>query len=1491
MSAKHPVFTVLVLISILCTQYTTLTDASPSRQLLQSSTRESVIIDDSNSNNFSQVLTAVLENSTIELHVAELELTEVTRIETPGLRIIGVGATPVVLVCAEASRLELIATNITLRNLRIENCKNGGALFVSNPEANYNPFEYEFRHDFKSMQITLENLEFVNNTVNSTRHQGGAIHIGAGTHVVIIGSKFVNNSASTGGAIGIDGGSSLTLANSSFVQNQAVLVGGAIAAGISDNFINQQSTSLSIQNCSFEGNRDLSGGEDPTGLTLANGAPLENSVFLKFPSPAPSGGAIYVQGFTKVEIKECVFRDNHAVSAGGALYINDNENVKISNCTFDGNGVSTQNPRDADLELGGAVYLVFTNVESEAQIDRCLFKKNTAAFGGAVHTVTPLSTKLSIENSLFEDNFAHLAAGGLLMRNTIQSKIRNVRFVQNRAISGGGMVLTNGAGAFFFMGPSTGIERDIYFIRNLALDGGGLFLLGAGQASLQSVRFDSNQARRNGGGICLIESLPSGHASIQEGVFQRNVALRGGAIYVDSVAQFTLTSLDENYENKFVQNRALAGGALYIRPTSQVNNLIKIIRSLFTQNYAVATHKEARIDAINIPDVKIEITALGRRLMFHRSLTKSSNQTPNRSKETLLDPESSDGCNPGGGGAICLLVSQVPERAPIEVLISQSQFVQNHANVGGALFLATNVANEWNAKCDSLGSATESLTSKPCKALLISQVSFIKNQAKFTGGAIFASHPISVYFDRKGNSKQVTLDTLSLKDYIFQNNSVRSGGFGPNIASNAAYLEIIRPRVGPEELLFSKHNSGMELEGGIKLVVLDVYNQIVTHGICDSTLSVSINSNIISGQRVATAQKGIVHFTKVIARGPPTHHSLTFEPNSPTVKSIRREFTIRHCFPGEFKIEDQHICDECRKDYFGFNCTFNCDGCPENAICPGGAALVPEDGFWHSTPFSPIVHECILEDACSYSDRETKLASYYEDPINLHVSNQSVENDAYPQCAEGYEGILCGSCADGYGHVVDGECVKCKRLWLTALLIGFVCLWTLFLLVSTAQQAFDTIREMHDVRLVRISAVSEGCNLTVNSNVNEVSFTSRNSSNKFESSTGDENVDHIMASERIAEIIKILTNFLQVTAVGVGINASWTQSVSILLVIEDSISSISSGASFVPMECLIKHMEDRSLIVNILKSRLDFKNLRRTVIIQVLVGLFFAYDTVSEMLMRIVSCVSLDVIPENLESASNVVERYGAYAIARESYWAEDTRHVCWKGTHGWVAGVLGIPGLVLFTFSLPILLAAFLMYKRSAEVVMEPEFLNTYGFVFQSYRVKFVYWESVVMLRKASMAAVIVYSYDLGPNLQAAVALGILIFSLLAQFLAQPFKYNSLNVLESLSLLASIFVFYAGVIFNDPNTSYAGKVALSVIIVLTNIVIVGVFLYCLFNAYDNLIIVKLRMAKAPIHENWFHRAKQLSFVQAEKVKEKLAASTKRSGTISETIPEQNSAD
>lgn len=54
-----------------------------------------------------------------------------------------------------------------------------------------------------------------------------------------------------------------------------------------------------------------------------------------------------------------------------------------------------------------------------------------------------------------------------------------------------------------------------------------------------------------------------------------------------------------------------------------------------------------------------------------------------RATTTLIDEDGNDPCLPGGGGAICLGLDAIPERANVEVGISHSSFNRNAGLSGG----------------------------------------------------------------------------------------------------------------------------------------------------------------------------------------------------------------------------------------------------------------------------------------------------------------------------------------------------------------------------------------------------------------------------------------------------------------------------------------------------------------------------------------------------------------------------------------------------------------------------------------------------------------------------------------------------------------------------------------------------------------------------------------------------------------------------------------
>ena len=215
---------------------------------------------------------------------------------------------------------------------------------------------------------------------------------------------------------------------------------------------------------------------------------------------------------------------------------------------------------------------------------------------------------------------------------------------------------------------------------------------------------------------------------------------------------------------------------------------------------------------------------------------------------------------------------------------------------------------------------------------------------------------------------------------------------------------------------------------------------------------------------------------------------------------------------------------------------------------------------------------------------------------------------------------------------------------------------------------------------------------------------------------------------------------------------------------------------------------------------------------------------------------------------------YSIFSVARGNYWTIDTTVECFKGSHAYLTGFLGVPG-VLFLGTVPAYLLIFLLYSRRKNKLKDIAVLNTHGFIYQNYKDRFVYWEAFILVRKALIAVIIVFAYPLGANLQAVLTLGILNLALIFHMLAYPFKYRLLNFLECCSLSVSISTLLIGLVFNDTNTSHAAFVFLSAVLICINSFLVLAFAYALLILLDKLAAAKLKLnGIAEIPENPFSR-------------------------------------
>ena len=113
---------------------------------------------------------------------------------------------------------------------------------------------------------------------------------------------------------------------------------------------------------------------------------------------AESGGGVYIEGASPI-FSYCNFLNNSAQGKGGAGYII-NSDAKFIACEFTGNKAFSLSPV-ADND-GGALYILFSEVDDDILISNCIFNGNQADLGPAIYmhdqSANNQSSIISIQN-------------------------------------------------------------------------------------------------------------------------------------------------------------------------------------------------------------------------------------------------------------------------------------------------------------------------------------------------------------------------------------------------------------------------------------------------------------------------------------------------------------------------------------------------------------------------------------------------------------------------------------------------------------------------------------------------------------------------------------------------------------------------------------------------------------------------------------------------------------------------------------------------------------------------------------------------------------------------------------------------------------------------------------------------------------------------------------------------------------------------------------
>ena len=111
-------------------------------------------------------------------------------------------------------------------------------------------------------------------------------------------------------------------------------------------------------------------------------------------------------------------------------------------------------------------------------------------------------------------------------------------------------------------------------------------------------------------------------------------------------------------------------------------------------------------------------------------------------------------------------------------------------------------------------------------------------------------------------------------------------------------------------------------------------------------------------------------------------------------------------------------------------------------------------------------------------------------------------------------------------------------------------------------------------------------------------------------------------------------------------------------------------------------------------------------------------------------------------------------------------------------------------------------------------------GFLYAGYEDEYVFWEAMVLARKAILSAAAVLLSHSGTTVQVVVAVLILVLSLFIQLKHQPFEHDWHDLMEERSLLASLLVLIV-CLFGDASSQSSGlSTAATVLVSITTFLI-----------------------------------------------------------------------
>jgi hypothetical protein len=226
-------------------------------------------------------------------------------------------------------------------------------------------------------------------------------------------------------------------------------------------------------------------------------------------------------------------------------------------------------------------------------------------------------------------------------------------------------------------------------------------------------------------------------------------------------------------------------------------------------------------------------------------------------------------------------------------------------------------------------------------------------------------------------------------------------------------------------------------------------------------------------------------------------------------------------------------------------------------------------------------------------------------------------------------------------------------------------------------------------------------------------------------------------------------------------------------------------------------------------------------VLTVVVTLFMVHMSVTKASLQLLTCSRLEHLGDSATTADGALlppgASQGCSAQQAVSRLAGDMELCCQDPKVSQFTTAVGIPAVILYALGIPLTAAALLVCNRN--YLHHKRVRASLGFLYTGYRPETFYWETVVMFRKAIVAAIAVFLAPLGAAIQTYASIVLVFVLAVLQVVFQPFRFATLNRLELGSLVTAFVTFECGLFLTDPNSSELVQTLATVGIFVVNIV------------------------------------------------------------------------